>query len=1052
MSTENGIAIGAPEIVTQKHVIKLLEGLGYTYLGDLSEKPNENVIGGILGAYLKKRGYSEHLIKGALADLHDATCDLSQGLYEANKKVYQKIRSGCNVKDADGSYKDVKIVDFTDPMLNDFHVAEEVTVSCSNFTKRPDLVLYVNGIAMGVIELKKSSVSILRGISQNINNQKELFIRQFFTTMQLVCAGNTSEGLRYGTVETDATHYLEWKPDGFTQHEDERNADDVAIDAEAETHAEKLDRQIAAMFSPRRFLALVRDFMIFDRGIKKVCRYSQYYGVRRAMNRLPGKEGGIIWHSQGSGKSLTMVWLSKLILESNPNARVLIVTDREELDDQIEKLYIGVDVNIVRAKKCAHLIEMIGAVDGGRMMCSLVHKFGHKGADDEGASEKDVKKYVEDLKASLPEGFEAKGDFTVFVDECHRSHSGILHQAMKTILPNAVLVGFTGTPLLKKDKKTSLEVFGPYIHTYKFPEAVRDRVVLDLHYEARDIPQEITAKTQIDAWFEAKTSGLNERAKAKLKEKWATMQNVYSSGARLDRVVEDIRLDFEIRPRLMNGRGNAILVADSILTACKYYESFVKHGFTGLAVISSYRPSPSDVATDAVSVSEDTEAETKFKSYLKMIGIDPGDDYENVAKKVDAFEEDAKKEFKESPAKMRLLIVVDKLLTGFDAPKCTYLYLDKRMHDHGLFQALCRVNRIDDESKDFGYVVDYQKLMGDITDAIEMYSSDAFKNYDTEDIEGLVKDIVAEASDHFKMILAALEMLCEGVKPPATGPEYREYFCGKPPLTPEEEVKHEQMRANLYSLVSALMRAYAQLKPRMADAGIDAVTAAEYEKKVTFYLALKKDIGLASGDFIDLKAYEPGMRYLIDTYIDADNAERLTILDDFTLLDFINQKKKDEDEGEGPKTPVDKTGVAETIENNAAKELVKKQAANPAFYAKMSQILKKLIDDRKAGVEAYVDLLEKYKKLAEALKDPEAVGNYPPSMKGEPLLQALYDNFGEDEALACSLHNAILGSKMPGFQFNQARQNAIKAALYEILEDEDLVEKAYAILAAQEGA
>ncbi len=1049
----SGTAVGAPEIATQQRLIELFEqNLQYTYLGDLSEEENQNIRTDDLALFLTRRGHSAEMINKTVAQLHEAANDLSQGLYKANKEVYSLLRYGVKVQNADGGYDTVELIDFAHPEDNDFAVAEEVTVSFGDYTKRPDLVIYVNGIALAVIELKKASVTVMNGICQNINNQGAMFIKKFFTTMQLVCAGNSSEGLRYGTVETSAKFYLEWKHDGFDKRDDEREATDAVLEQGAAQFAEKLDGQVYEMFSKRRFLEIVRNFVIFDKGRKKLCRYNQFYGIRRALKRLGKNEGGIIWHSQGSGKSLTMVWLSKLVIEGDPEARVLIVTDRDELDDQIEKLFLGVDEGIVRTKSGKHLLDILNDPAGGRVICSLVHKFGHRGKSEDEASEADYAKYVAELKASLPADFSAKGHITVFVDECHRTQSGKLHQAMKAIMPDARFVGFTGTPLLKKDKKTSLEVFGPYIHTYKFPEAVRDRVVLDLRYEARDIPQDVTAQTQIDAWFESKTKGLNDRAKAKLKEKWATMQKVYSSRDRLARIVEDIIFDFNTKPRLMDGAGNAMLVADSIYTACKFYELFKSHGFAGCAVISSYTPAPSDVATDAVAVDESTEAQEKFNTYLEMIGIDPGDDHKQVAKKLEEFEKEAKREFVEEPAKMKVLIVVDKLLTGFDAPKCTYLYLDKHMQDHGLFQAICRVNRLDNESKDFGYIVDYQKLFGDLQSSLEMYSSEAFKGYDKEDVEGLVKNIVQEADAHFRETLDSLEALCEGVEPPAKGPQYRKYFCGEGELTPEQTAEFAQRRSKLYALVGTLARAYAQLKPRMADAGVSEADQQNYEKRVTFFLELRNDIGQASGDFLDLRPYEPGMRYLIDTYINASESEKLNILDDFTLLDFI-VGKEDESEGKEPDKD-EKDSVAETIENNATKELIRRRSMNPAFYEKMSAVLKKLIDDRKAGVLAYRDLLNEYRKLAESLKNPEGSGHYPAAIAAEnnPLVNALYDNFGEDEDLALNLNQAILGTKIPGFQFNPAAMQQIKAALYAVLEDEEKVEKAYDILVAQEEA
>lgn len=1054
MTKQNGTRIGAPEKATQERLLDLfVDELGYKYLGNKTDDWNENILPDLLWANLERRGYPRRVAQAAIVQLQSSAASLVNGdLYAANKEVYSLLKYGAKVPDGKGGIATVKFIDFDPANLdgNDFQIAEEVTVA-GFYDKRPDLVVYVNGIALAVIELKKSSVSVVKGICQNIANQEAQFIKPFFTTMQLVCAGNSSEGLRYGTIGTPAKYYLEWRHDGFAQHPDERDPDDARLEEASARFAEKLDAQVFEMFDKRRFLDLVRNFVIFDGGKKKICRYSQYYGIKRALARTKKGEGGIVWHSQGSGKSIEMVLLSKLLLERDPDGRVLIVTDREELDEQIEMLFKGVDETIVRTTSGKDLVGKLGDTAGGRLLCSLVHKFGHRGSgavegeDEEAAMER----YIAELKASLPRGFQVKGNFTVFVDECHRTQSGKLHGAMKTIMPDAVLVGFTGTPLLKKDKKTSLEVFGPYIHTYKFPEAVSDGVVLDLRYEARDIPQDVTAKEQIDAWFETKTRGLTPRAKAALKQRWATMQNVVSSRSRLAKIVEDIILDFETKPRLMDGRGNAMLVAEDILAACKFYNLFQEHGFRKCAIISSYRPVASEIKLEVVDPDRKTDAQVKYETYRKMAGVADGEDDRAIEAKIDAFEKEAKRKFVEEPANMQLLIVVDKLLTGFDAPPCTYLYIDKHMQDHGLFQAICRVNRLEDETKEFGYVVDYQKLFGDLQDSLAKYTTDtAFCGYDTEDVEGLVKNLVTEAKGHFEKALASLDALCEGVEPPAKGPEFRHYFGCRPVETPEEDERLAQRREKLYRLVGILGRAYATLKPRMDDAKVPPKTQAFYEARVKFYLELRKDIGQASGDFLDLKPYEPDMRYLIDTYIAAGDGERLDILEDFTLLSFIGEKQAENDEN--PPSKKEKDGISEAIENNATKELVQKRLVNPAFFERMSEVLKKLIEDRKAGVIEYKRLLEEYRKLAEQLRNPALTGRYPPSIADSPVKQALYDNFGEDEQLALALHKAFLGSKLQGFKYNLARQNQIKAALWNVLKDDEKVEKVYEILAAQE--
>lgn len=840
---------------------------------------------------------------------------------------------------------------------------------------------------------------------------------------------------------------MEWKPDGFHENEDERAPEDARIMAYCEKLDNLLLQQIYQMFDKKRFIDLIENFVVYDKGIKKVCRYNQFYGIKRTQNRLAKQRGGIIWHTQGSGKTLTMVWLSKWILANcqEENPRVLIVTDRDELDEQIEKTYIGVDEKITRTKSCDDLLQKLNSYDDS-LLCSLVHKFGRRGGE---ATESDYDKYIDELKKALPADFKAKGKIFVFVDECHRTQSGKLHAAMQAIMPEAIFIGFTGTPLLKKDKKTSIEVFGTYIHSYKYNEAVRDGVVLDLRYEYRDIPQDITAHDRIDQWFDVKTRTLSSRAKAKLKEKWASMQKIYSSRSRLERVAWDIIQDFDLKPRLMDGNGNAILVADSIYSACKYYEIFQQRGFKKCAIISSYTPQAGDLRTDTVSADEETETFEKYEIYLRMLGFNPDNLPEKVSiqKKVEEFEKEAKEKFINEPANMKLLIVVDKLLTGFDAPPCTYLYIDKSMQDHGLFQAICRVNRLDGDTKEFGYIVDYKQLFGNLKNAMDKYTSGAFENYAPEDVDGLLKDRGDEAIKHFKDIYEELEELCEGVEAPKEDLQYLHYFCGVSGMSEDMDEIYARLREKLYKLVSSLVRAYAEAKQYMVDI-CSATELNAYENKVHFYIELKQTIGNKSGDFLDFKAYEPDMRKLIDNYIMASDSIKIGEFDDLTLLDFVM------DQGEtmtGEDTPSgQKEGAAEAIENNIRRKMVEKVTVNPKYYEKMSAILDKLIQDRQKGVLSYKELLDEYIKLAKNVDHPEENEDYPESVRYSKAMQALYDNVGGDEVLAIELHKAVMNSKMSGFRGDSIKERRIKRALFAILNDDAEVERLYKIIEKQE--
>lgn len=1015
--------INEAEIKTQERVLALFQDkarLNYRFYGDLRYKTNTNIIADKLMEWLESPqggGYSANLSAKAVDTLVRTTGNLQQGLYKANQDVYGLLKYGAKIKEEPGEpEKTVYFIDWERPHNNEFAIAEEVTLKLG-CERRPDLVVYINGIAIAIIELKKSTISVLDGILQNLSNQDEHFNKPFFSTIQFVMAGNGTEGLRYGTIETQAKYYLEWKNDPVNTAA--QPLDDVSADIleKCATLPDKLDWQLFSMFEKRRFLDLIHNFIIFDGGIKKVCRHNQFFGIKKAQIKLGRKQGGIIWHTQGSGKTLTMVWLSKWILANNPNARVLIVTDREELDEQMEKVYKGVDEHIYRTSSCADLVERLDKTDK-RLICSLIHKFGVRtGADaSENQTKKSVEQFIRELKAALPSGFKAKGDFAVFVDECHRTQSGLLHEAMKEILPKAIFIGFTGTPLLVKDKKTSIEVFSPgYIHTYKYDEAVTDGVVLDLRYQARDVEQVITAQDKIDAYFDAKTRGLNDAAKAKLKSQWGNMQTVYSSRKRLEVIAEDIIADFDIKHRLADGNGNAMLVADSIYSACKYYEIFQSRGFKKCAIITSFVPLEGNLRTEA----PDAEEFEKYEIYKKMLN----------GQNVEDFEKEAKRKFINEPAQMKLLIVVDKLLTGFDAPPCTYLYIDKFMHDHGLFQAVCRVNRLDGEDKDFGYIVSYKPLFDDLADALHKYTSGAFEGYAAEDINGLIKDRRSEAKKYLDATLEELDDLCGGVSAPRAEIDYIHYFCGEDGVGGIDDEACSRSREKLYKLVNRLIRAYAEIKGDMPEAGYSETEQAEIDKNVVFYTALKETIGNASGDFVDLKSYEADMRRLIDTYIKAEDSRKIGEFDDFTLLDFVTAQGE-KLEGKS------KDAAAEAIENNIRKKIVERILDNPKYYEKMSAILDELIKARHEDAIAYEKLLEKYFELVKQIEKPENNPRYPESIRHSAALRAFYDNCGEDETLALALDKAVRDSKQADFRHNPFKERRIKKALLGALQSQ----------------
>ncbi len=1028
-----------PERVTQNRIISFFQKeLGYIYLGNLENNKNSNIRWEDWKLFLSASGYKDEFIESIQAEFNKELLNSAQSPYQTNKNIYSILKYGLKIAEYSGQApKTIYFIDWEHADKNTFYIAEEVTVS-ENIDKRPDLVIYINGIAVAVIELKKSTISVADGIRQNITNQRDQFIQKFFATIQICAAANDSEGLRYGTSGTTEKYYLEWKEDSFLDQLQDKDILDKEIEQECSRQTNLLEKQIYRLFQKERLLDIIHNFIIYDSGIKKICRYNQFYAVKRCQNRIARNQGGIIWHTQGSGKSLTMVWLAKWILENIKKSRILIITDREELDEQIERIFTGVDLNIVRSYSSDNLISLLDNYES-RLMCSLIHKFGRRTGE---VSDLDYEKYVEELKKTIPPGFCVKDKVFVFVDECHRTNSGKLHIAMKSIMPDSVFIGFTGTPLLKVDKDhlTTANLFGGFIHTYKFDQAVSDGVVLDLRYEARTVPQDIQNKDKIDAWFDLKTKGLMPKAIIALKKEWTTLQKLYSSKDRLEKIALDIIYDFGTKPRLMNGRGNALLVAGSIAEACRYYDIFQENNFKNCAIISSYKPNKGELRTDFSSTTEDSENWKKQKSYLKMLGLDPDIKVMDSSfyNKIEAFEKHVKEMFINEPANMQLLIVVDKLLTGFDAPPCTYLYIDKTMHDHGLFQAICRVNRLDGEDKDFGYIVDYKELFGNLKDAVNSYTGGALSGYDDEDISGLLKNRLEEGKKRFEHLLHELDSLTDDVEHPRDQLAFKHFFCGESgTVDPENDSAFAKLRSKMYHLVSSLIRAYAELKPAFDDVGYTKEQQDNYNKAVKDYANLKDEIGLSSGDFIDLKKYDNDMRFLIDHYISADDSEQLGDMNDFTLLDYI-QKKKEEDEKNSTQRKDKKyssanKNIAETIENNIRRKIIEKAPVNPKYYQKISELFKTLIEERKKEVESYRQMLQKYSSLVMDIDYPDRNDIHPENIQTSAALCAIYDNFGQNEQYALALHKAILENRQDHFRGDLIKERQIKSGIYKVI-------------------
>lgn len=935
----------------QNNIIELLKNMGYKYISPEAceelrcARLKEVVLKDITRQKLMEINSFEY--KGTERKFSSTNIDkaiesldmpLTEGLVKVNEKIYDELVMTKSLEEflEDGTKKafSLEYIDWNNPKNNAFHFTQEFVVqkqdqSTKEKTRRPDIVLFVNGIPFAVIELKASAVSLKQGISQMIGNQKKENIPHLFKYVQLVLAGNTREA-RYATTGTPAKFWAVWKEE-----------EDLNIENYVKGRiATELDKSILSILNLDRVLEIIREYTLFDNNVKKVARYQQYFGIKRTLERIDtfdnsgNRNGGLIWHTQGSGKSLTMVMLARALRRRITNAKIIIVTDRKELDSQIKKTFAhsGFADDIVQASSGNHLNSQLTSKQS-KIITTIINKFD--------------KVFNMGSKVDNPNIF-------VLVDESHRTQNGQLHAKMKKVFPSGCYIGFTGTPLMKKEKN-SFSQFGKEIHRYTINQAVDDKAVLPLLYEGRLVDQWINDEVGLERKFEMISRNLNEEKKEDLKQKWARFQKVASSERRLEMIALDINEHYK---NTWQGTGfKSMLATSSKFEAIRYHQIFEEYGDVKTAFVIS--------SADNRDGNDDIHDENKLLVQRELDRIIR--EYGNL----DDYETKIKDEFCEGED-VEILIVVDKLLTGFDAPVAIGLYVDKELKEHKLLQAIARVNRLY-EGKDYGYIIDYRGLLGNLDKALTSYSS--LEGFEEEDIRGAVTDIKKQL-DGLKSNYSYLKDIFTSISNKDDKEEYEVYLAD------------ESKRVDFYERLKNYAKS---LNICLASQGIlDLLSKHEldnYKKELKFFVNLRKSVRLRYHEEVDFGEYEEQMQKLLDTYISANEVNRLT-----KLVNIFDDKNFDEEiqRVEG------KRAKADTIRNALDKVITIKYDENPAYYENLKDRINRILEEYRKKRISEEEYLSSMNDVMNDVRNGSVEEIYPKSILNNRSAQVIYDNIKGD--------------------------------------------------------
>ena len=930
---------------SQKPAIALLQSMGYTYISpeDCEKQRGSRyhvLLKDILRGQLRRLNrysyagaeneFSAANIERAMEELDEP---LTDGLVRTSEKIYDALLLGKSYPETVGGGKslsfNLKYIDWEHPENNLFHVTEEFAVESQDklHNARPDIVLFINGIPFAVIECKAPYISVKQAVEQMIRNQQADYIPQLFKYAQIVMATNKNV-VKYATAGTPKKFWSVWKEQD-TEFLDSRLAQLVADRAPTEQ-----DRNIISLFSRERLMELTRYFVLFDANVKKICRYQQYFAIREIIKTIAqrdskgNRQSGVIWHTQGSGKSLTMVMLAKYILMELAacNPRVVIVTDRKELDGQIAATFAHTRLNPARATSGRHLVELVtnGKAD---VITTIINKF------------------------NTAERLEAKNnsrDVFVLIDESHRSNYGSMAAKMRTVFPNACYIGFTGTPLMKREKNT-LTKFGKLIHKYTIQDGVEDGAIVPLIYEGRFVEQKVDEEN-IDMWFQQTTKRLTDPQKEDLRRKWSSIRRLTSTDARIKRIALDINNHFLLG--FKDTGFKAMLATNYKRDAIRYLKCFEQFGDLNCAVVIS----PPDMRESVDDVDEGTD--NMVIEYWEKMMKQYGD--------ADTYEEAMKNKF--CDGEIDILIVCSKLLTGFDAPVCQVLYIDKELKEHGLLQAIARTNRLHD-GKEYGLIVDYRGLIQKLDAAMDMYSGAGLENFEGRDLRGVVIDVL-EALGQLRTAYTNLIDLFADVKD----------------LSDTEAVEvslaDEKKREQFYNLLCAFGRALdLVLNSEQAYAALPGEERKKYQNRFLFFSKVRRSVKIRYCDAIDNKEYEPLMQNLLDMHLSVAGLKQIT-----NPVDILN---KDDFERE-----LEELGSlrakADAITSRLSKSISAKYEENPAYYDSFSKRIKDALDQYKEKVISEAEYLAKMRSIMEDYHSGKSSVSYPERIKCNIHAQAFY--------------------------------------------------------------